>query len=340
MATSSSTSTEINLGSPPTELLTRSNFSLWRAQVLPEIRGAELTGLLDGTDIAPPKLLEAANPEKDKEPIMVPNPQYKAWLSRDQKVLGYLLKSLSKEVLMHVLRMEHATDVWKAVEQMFVSQSVSKVTNLRIALANTKKHNLSTPAFFAKMQGFADEMAAAGKPLPDDELLLNYSRTYSPSNNAKRCLLPAMMEGSSPPLMQQLEHATAVVVVATDRAPMVAEKIGTMMINVMMTDVEKGVKMIGAEMIGIKMIVPASIIKGAVVVDEHLLVVAVAVDVVAAALRRGLMSLAKYVTERVIPPRIVGIAFRIMMMTMKLMHMGLTQIGTLTLEPRIISLVN
>jgi hypothetical protein len=138
---------------------------------MPEIRGAQLTGLLDGTDIAPSKMMAAANPDKEKEPLMVPNPEYRTWLSRDQKVLGYFLKSLSKEVLMHVLRMEHAAEVWKAVESMFASQSLSKVTNLRIALANTKKNNLSLSTFFAKMQGFADEMAAAGKPLADDELV-------------------------------------------------------------------------------------------------------------------------------------------------------------------------
>ena len=47
---------------------------------------------------------------------------------------------------MHVLRIEHAADVWKAVEEMFASQSRSTVTNLWIALANTKKKNMSTSA--------------------------------------------------------------------------------------------------------------------------------------------------------------------------------------------------
>jgi hypothetical protein len=67
--------------------------------------------------------------------------------------------------------MEHAAEVWKALEEMFASQSLSKVTNLRVALANTKKLNLSTAAFFTKMQGFADELTAAGKPVPTDEMV-------------------------------------------------------------------------------------------------------------------------------------------------------------------------
>jgi hypothetical protein len=128
-------------------------------------------GLLDGSDAAPAKTLTIANVEKDKEPTTVPNPEYGAWVARDQLVLHYLVNSLSREILMHVLRIEHAAGVWSAVEEMFASQSQSKITNLWIALANTKKSNMTSAAFFAKMQGFADEMAAAGKSIPDDELV-------------------------------------------------------------------------------------------------------------------------------------------------------------------------
>ncbi|KAK1615321.1 hypothetical protein QYE76_020838 [Lolium multiflorum] len=80
-----------------------------------------------------------ADSNKDKTPKMVPNPEYGSWLSRDQTVLSYLLKSLSKEILTHVLRIEHTIGVWCAVEEMFASQNQSKITNLRIDLANTKR---------------------------------------------------------------------------------------------------------------------------------------------------------------------------------------------------------
>ena len=43
------------LALPVTEKLTRTNFNLWKAQVMPAIRGAQLEGLLDGSDEAPPK---------------------------------------------------------------------------------------------------------------------------------------------------------------------------------------------------------------------------------------------------------------------------------------------
>jgi hypothetical protein len=78
---------------------------------------------------------------------------------------------LSKEILMHVLRIEHVAGVWITVETMFASQSQSKITNLRIAFPNTKKLNMTSATFFAKMEGFTDELAAAGKTVSDDELV-------------------------------------------------------------------------------------------------------------------------------------------------------------------------
>jgi hypothetical protein len=128
-------------------------------------------GLLDGSDAAPAKTMIVANMDKTKEPTTVPNPEYGAWVARDQFVLHYLVNPLSREILIHVLRIEHAAGMWSAVEEMFASQSQSKITNLRIALANTKKSNMTSAAFFAKMKGFADELAAARKIVPDDELV-------------------------------------------------------------------------------------------------------------------------------------------------------------------------
>ena len=92
------------LGSPPSERLTRGNFLLWKALVLPAFRGANVMGLLDGTDRAPPKLVDAL--DADKNPIRKENPDYVAWIARDQQVLRFLLNSLTPEILSHVLGAE------------------------------------------------------------------------------------------------------------------------------------------------------------------------------------------------------------------------------------------
>jgi hypothetical protein len=126
---SSSSNQIINLGSPPSDKLTRANYLGWRAQVLPAIRNARLLGLLDGTDAAPPETLvvEATHKTTDKAAKTTSNPEYYNWISIDHIVLSYLLQSLSSEVLPHVQRIEHATGVWQAIEEMFASTFLTKM---------------------------------------------------------------------------------------------------------------------------------------------------------------------------------------------------------------------
>ncbi|KAK1696039.1 hypothetical protein QYE76_012736 [Lolium multiflorum] len=172
MASSSSATAAANLaaalGSPPTEKLTRQNHLFWKTQVLPALRGAQVLGLLDGSDAAPSKTLEVEDSEKQKS--TVPNEAYAVWLARDQTVLSYLVKGLDVDLLSHVVGLESAHQVWTTIEGLFASQSRSRVNMLRGALANTKKLELTVPQFISKMRGFASELAAAGKIVDDDEL--------------------------------------------------------------------------------------------------------------------------------------------------------------------------
>jgi hypothetical protein len=170
---SSTSNPPINLGLPPRELLTRDNHSLWRSQVLPAIRGAQLVGLLTGDDKAPPpEIVDVPEDKATGTPVkMKRNPDYSSWLARDQTVLSYLLQSLSREVLPHVHRIESAAGVWRALEEMFTAQSEAKVTNLLVALANTKKLQMTTSEFLSKMQGFTDELVVASHPLHDRQLV-------------------------------------------------------------------------------------------------------------------------------------------------------------------------
>ena len=54
---------------------------------------------------------------------------------------------------------------------MFSAQSRARVTNLRMQLANLKKGGMTTAAYFNKMRSIKDELAAAGKPVNDDEVV-------------------------------------------------------------------------------------------------------------------------------------------------------------------------
>jgi hypothetical protein len=102
------------------EKLTRENYLLWRAQVLPAIRVAQFEGFLDGSEIEPPKKLMV---EKDSKKMEVANPDYVTWHVRDQYVLTYLVTSLSREVLAGIPSCSTAAGLWTAITRSFASQS-------------------------------------------------------------------------------------------------------------------------------------------------------------------------------------------------------------------------
>jgi hypothetical protein len=156
------------LGTPPTEKLNRDNHLFWKTQVLPALRGAQVMGLLDGSDSAPSKTAEVENSEKEKKTIS--NPDYEVWHACDQAVMGWLVKSMSQDILAQVVGQEHASEVWATVEDLFSSQSRAKVNMLRGALSNTRKGDLTADVYITKMKGFVSELAAAGKIVDDDEL--------------------------------------------------------------------------------------------------------------------------------------------------------------------------
>src|SRR5207247_795635 len=100
--------------------LTRDNYVLWHAQVMPSIRGALLVGFINGNTLAPAEEIKI---EKDGKTVKVPNPEYAAWLVKDQQLLGFLLNSLNKEVLVQVADICSSAEVWAALWEMFSSHS-------------------------------------------------------------------------------------------------------------------------------------------------------------------------------------------------------------------------
>ncbi|KAM3333083.1 hypothetical protein ACQJBY_028287 [Aegilops geniculata] len=177
MSSSSSSSTMASslaaLGHTITEKLARDNFLVWKAQVLPHVRAAGLMGYLDGTMAEPPAVLISEKDVADgkKELSSAPNPAHALWYTQDQQVLTFLLASLSREVLLQVHSIVSSTGVWTAILQMFASQSRARHIQLRGQLNNTKKGDSFAAIYFSKMKGFADELAAAGKPVDDDDLV-------------------------------------------------------------------------------------------------------------------------------------------------------------------------
>jgi hypothetical protein len=157
------------LGAPPAQQLTRGNFLLWKALVLPAFRGANVMPLLEGTDRAPPKLVEVD--DIDNKKVTVENPAYVTWMAKDQQVLRFLLNTLSPDILSHLLGVESTAEAWTTINAMFKTASRTKAQHLREQLNDTKKLTMTADQYYTKMRGFASELTALGKPIEDDEFL-------------------------------------------------------------------------------------------------------------------------------------------------------------------------
>jgi hypothetical protein len=98
MSSSSTSSTMVlaaALGSPPSQPLTRENTLIWKALVIPALRGARVLDLVEGNKEAPKEFLETEDINKKK--VTIKNPEYVSWISRDQLVLCWILNSLSPD---------------------------------------------------------------------------------------------------------------------------------------------------------------------------------------------------------------------------------------------------
>jgi hypothetical protein len=174
MVSSSST------GSPslmqPSEKLTKTNHTVWYAQVRATLRGAKRVSYLNSDSTLPlthvPTIgADGKEIKVDEKVHMVPNPEYEDWDAADQQVLSYLLESLSKDILVHVATCTTSAKAWVAIQGVFASQMRASTVNTHLALGTTRKGILSITEYSSKMKDLGDEMAAAERTLEDEELI-------------------------------------------------------------------------------------------------------------------------------------------------------------------------
>jgi hypothetical protein len=127
-STSSITFTIPNVTQPISmKLEDSSNYLAWTFQFLPVLRSNDLLGIVDGSELCPPKHL----PNVEGQLSSSVNPKFILWQKKDQFVLSLLNSTLSMSVLSSVYGLCTARQVWNHLAQRFVSQSCSHVTHLK-----------------------------------------------------------------------------------------------------------------------------------------------------------------------------------------------------------------
>ena len=149
--------------------LTRENYLLWKAQIVPYLKGQHLYGYLDGSIAALPQSLTI---EVGGDVQVIQNPDFGHWYLQDQMILSAIISSISERILAHVVKFNTSRDVWQALEKMFTSQSSARTMQIHYQLATLKKDNSLIADYFPQFTTLVDTLAATVHALNDFEITL------------------------------------------------------------------------------------------------------------------------------------------------------------------------
>ena len=146
----------------------RNNYLMWKAIVLLQIKGAQMGHHLDPASQAPPETLTITKDGKEEQ---IANFARVLWYAQQQQVQGFLMGSLSREILAQVVTLQTPAEVWAAIQAMFAAQTEAQAINTRMELTNLKKGNMSMAQYLAKIKMLTDEIACTGAPMSRGEIV-------------------------------------------------------------------------------------------------------------------------------------------------------------------------
>ena len=117
--------------------LDRSNYTIWKSQILSSVRANGLEDLLDGSKTSPDQFLQSETESISGDAEL--NPAYTTWKRKDQLLLSWLMSSISIEILSLVVNSETSLELWTSLEQQFGSETSTKKVHLKIMLNNLRK---------------------------------------------------------------------------------------------------------------------------------------------------------------------------------------------------------
>lgn len=96
------------------------NYLLWRAQMVPFLKGQDLYYFVNGSCTAPASL----------DSLFPLNPLYLTWQQQDQAILSALISFLLENFIAHVLEATTSYEVWLILEYLFAAKSQARVMQL------------------------------------------------------------------------------------------------------------------------------------------------------------------------------------------------------------------
>ncbi|XP_047331239.1 uncharacterized protein LOC124934779 [Impatiens glandulifera] len=152
--------------------LDHKNFLIWKSQILPTLKGYGLYPFVTGTNSAPEAFLQVD--AADGSSVLTPNPAFTIWEEQDQRILSWLLSTLSESILAQVVGESCTTSkaFWSALERTFASQSQARLMQLRLQLQTVKKGLLPMAEYLQKIKSIIDSLVGAVQNISQQDFIL------------------------------------------------------------------------------------------------------------------------------------------------------------------------
>lgn len=141
-----------------------SNYLLLRVQVESVMEANGFSGYLDGSIEAPPSQICNAQGELSL------NSAFSLWKLIDSQLKSCITASISPNTLPYVLGLRTVPQVWTSLSNRYNTLTDTHVQELRDQLYNLSKTS-TIDSYIDKIKELAQQLAAAGSPLEDDELV-------------------------------------------------------------------------------------------------------------------------------------------------------------------------
>ncbi|KAL9259407.1 Retrovirus-related Pol polyprotein from transposon RE1-like protein, partial [Drosera capensis] len=142
------------------------NYLVWCVQMKSFIMSYGFIGFMDGSIASPPMhLLQASS-----EPVL--NPDYFQWQRIDQMVRSWIFATLSHDILVEVLNLKLAREIWNRLHHRFMSVCMARSIQLKRKLTSHRKASSdSMEKYHRDIKILADSLAAINSPVFNADLI-------------------------------------------------------------------------------------------------------------------------------------------------------------------------
>jgi hypothetical protein len=100
------------------------------------------------------------------------NPAFEEWVSHDQRLLGWLLNSMTTDIATQLLHCETSKQLWDEAQSLAGAHTKSQIIYLKSEFHGSRKGSMKMEEYLTKMKKLSDKLKLAGNPISMSDLTI------------------------------------------------------------------------------------------------------------------------------------------------------------------------